>query len=131
MSALEQAIAHLKATYEQNNKPELWTNREMAELSGYNVTTVSNAMNKLWRLGELDRVEAGIWRYPANTSVPEDGEQEPKPGNPATVAALDHLQDEKHWFEIKQTRATESPAGYTYHTITTRDGRTGVIVWDA
>ena len=114
--------------FEQHPNQE-YHNNEIAESVGYSSTTVSNCACNMHRAGELKRVGKGRWLFPKE--LPKDDPwHSDSPGNPASVAAADHIIESRQWTEIKVTRAIQSPAGYTYHKITDRNGRTGIVVWD-
>jgi hypothetical protein len=110
-------------------------NSEIAEATGYSITGISNSACRLFEQRLIRRIGKGVWQ---GLEQPQDPPQDPAPvlstqtGNPATVAAMDLVQEDKRsWIEIKVRRATRAPGGYDYHSISTRDGRTGIIVWDA
>lgn len=130
---LTPAAKALRQFLEANPNKE-FHNNDLAEGTGYSNTTMSTAACNMWRAGMLKRVGKGRWIYEqAIVKSPDSGNSTVLDGsaNPATVVAMEHIIEAREWFEIKPTKAIESPGGYWYHTIIDRNGRKGIVIWDS
>jgi hypothetical protein len=103
------------------SNPGIHSNQEIASSIGYHNSKVSTVCVDLYADGLLARHGKGVWEWEKGT-VDSD--------HPTVTKALDAAKDDKTYFDIRVSSSSKAPGDYTYHRIATRDGRTGILVWD-
>lgn len=99
----------------------IWTNQEIAHATGFHNSTASNVCTELHASGLLVRHGKGRWEWEKGTVDAT---------HPTVARALDAAKDDKTYFDVRISSSSKAPGDYTYHRIATRDGRTGILVWD-